>query len=136
MPESTAEDTGAAGVVEPNLLPLPVTTASGTDVTAAIPEGLPMAKVFHGHVQRHHSHHNGSAHASRSSAVPTTLPAHALELQGDIHIADDPSMLPVPSHVVIHHLCTSAIRNGVLAIGETVRYRKKFVTTVYYKPAS
>ncbi|KAH7876097.1 hypothetical protein C8J55DRAFT_440399 [Lentinula edodes] len=51
-------------------------------------------------------------------------------------IADDASVLPVPSHVVLHHLCTSAMRNGVLAVGETIRYRKKFVTTIYYKPTS
>ena len=34
-------------------------------------------------------------------------------------------MLPVPSHVVLHHLSTSAIRNGVLAVGNTTRYKKK-----------
>ncbi|KAI0322395.1 5'-AMP-activated protein kinase beta subunit, interation domain-containing protein [Amylostereum chailletii] len=49
-------------------------------------------------------------------------------------LADDGSVLPVPSHVVLHHLSTSAIRNGVLAVGNTTRYRKKFITTVYYKP--
>lgn len=48
--------------------------------------------------------------------------------------ADDTSVLPVPSHVVLHHLTTSAIRNGVLAVGCTVRYRKKYLTTIYYKP--
>jgi 5'-AMP-activated protein kinase beta subunit, interaction domain len=40
-------------------------------------------------------------------------------------LADDASVLPVPSHVVLQHLCTSAIRNGVLAVGNTTRYRKK-----------
>jgi hypothetical protein len=40
-------------------------------------------------------------------------------------LADDGSVLPVPSHVVLQHLCTSAIRNGVLAVGNTTRYRKK-----------
>ncbi|KAJ3824907.1 hypothetical protein F5880DRAFT_309039 [Lentinula raphanica] len=40
-------------------------------------------------------------------------------------IPDDTSVLPVPSHVVLHHLCTSAMRNGVLGVGETTRYRKK-----------
>ena len=40
-------------------------------------------------------------------------------------LADDASVLPVPSHVVLHHLSTSAIRNGVLAVGNTTRYRKK-----------
>ena len=40
-------------------------------------------------------------------------------------LSDDTSVLPVPSHVVLHHLSTSAIRNGVLAVGNTTRYRKK-----------
>ena len=40
-------------------------------------------------------------------------------------MADDTSVLPIPSHVVLHHLSTSAIRNGVLAVGNTTRYRKK-----------
>jgi 5'-AMP-activated protein kinase beta subunit, interaction domain len=43
-------------------------------------------------------------------------------------MADDTSVLPVPSHVVLHHLSTSAIRNGVLAVGNTTRYRKKVRT--------
>jgi hypothetical protein len=40
-------------------------------------------------------------------------------------LTDDGSVLPVPSHVVLQHLCTSAIRNGVLAVASTNRYRKK-----------
>ncbi|KAF8872104.1 hypothetical protein CPB84DRAFT_708454 [Gymnopilus junonius] len=40
-------------------------------------------------------------------------------------LTDDGSVLPVPSHVVLHHLCTSAIKNGVLAVADTTRYRKK-----------
>ncbi|KIJ64425.1 carbohydrate-binding module family 48 protein [Hydnomerulius pinastri MD-312] len=49
-------------------------------------------------------------------------------------LTDDGSVLPVPSHVVLHHLSTSAIRNGVLAVGNTTRYRQKYLTTIYYKP--
>ncbi|KAH9480732.1 SNF1 protein kinase subunit beta-2 [Psilocybe cubensis] len=49
-------------------------------------------------------------------------------------LTDDNSVLPVPSHVVLHHLCTSAIKNGVLAVANTTRYRKKYLTTIYYKP--
>lgn len=79
---------------------IPITTASGTDVT--------------------------SAHL--------TAPAHTrLGLDGP-GLSDDASVLPVPSHVVLHHLSTSAIRNGVLAVGNTTRYRTKYLTTIYYKP--
>jgi hypothetical protein len=40
-------------------------------------------------------------------------------------LTDDNSVLPDPSHVVLQHLCTSAIRNGVLAVADTTRYRGK-----------
>lgn len=72
-------------------VPIPITTASGTDVT----------------------------HLAVSSQAHTRL---GLDGPG---LSDDASVLPVPSHVVLHHLSTSAIRNGVLAVGNTTRYRQK-----------
>jgi hypothetical protein len=47
-------------------------------------------------------------------------------------LTDDASVLPVPSHVVLHHLCTSAIKNGVLAVANTTRYRKKVGVLVFW----
>ncbi|KZT11886.1 carbohydrate-binding module family 48 protein [Laetiporus sulphureus 93-53] len=91
-------------------LGLPVVTASGTDVTAGL---APLA---------------------------TTIPDGGPKLNGAVAkldftgLADDTSVLPVPSHVVLHHLSTSAIKNGVLAVANTTRYRKKYITTIYYKP--
>ncbi|THH10811.1 hypothetical protein EW146_g8260 [Bondarzewia mesenterica] len=96
-------ENGAVGEVV-----IPVTTASGTDVTAAAKGGG--AGVENGYLAK--------------AAVSLSGPA----------LTDDASVLPVPSHVVLHHLSTSAIRNGVLAVGNTTRYKKKFITTIYYKP--
>ncbi|KAI0269953.1 5'-AMP-activated protein kinase beta subunit, interation domain-containing protein [Gloeopeniophorella convolvens] len=105
---------------EPNSLSsprIPVTTASGTDVSAA---------------------HHGHAHSNSQSSPVRTLVGGSTAAMGTtaaaLLIADDASVLPVPSHVVLHHLSTSAIRNGVLAVGNTTRYKKKFITTIYYKP--
>jgi len=56
--------------------------------------------------------------------------------QQDAGAGDDKSVLPVPSHVVLNHLATSAIKGGVLASASTVRYRKKFITMVYYTTPS
>ncbi|KAF9242613.1 carbohydrate-binding module family 48 protein [Melanogaster broomeanus] len=81
---------------------IPITTASGTNVT--------------------------TAHLTAPSQNHTRL---GLEGPG---LMDDASVLPVPSHVILHHLSTSAIRNGVLAVGNTTRYRQKYLTTIYYKP--
>jgi hypothetical protein len=46
----------------------------------------------------------------------------------------DPYLLPIPNHVGVNHLYACSIRDGVMAIGSTFRYKKKYVTTVLYKP--
>lgn len=88
---------GPASLSLPPPLLLPVVTASGTDVTAQM-----------------------------LAQQPPTPPAHPSGRPWDgPGISDDASVLPVPSHVVLHHLSTSAIRNGVLAVANTTRYKKK-----------
>jgi hypothetical protein len=127
---------------------LPVTTASGTNLSATA------------------SKKSGSS-AAASSSPYTKLNDAPTGVHAGPGLADDGSVLPVPSHVVLHHLGTSAIRNGVLAVADTVRYRKKvrwfvrlgvffpllrycllftdgfvlffcffiqYITTIYYKP--
>lgn len=47
---------------------------------------------------------------------------------------DDNSVLTMPNHTVLNHLATSSIKNNVLAVSVTTRYRKKYVTTIMYKP--
>ncbi|GAA5861799.1 hypothetical protein JCM8547_008556 [Rhodosporidiobolus lusitaniae] len=49
---------------------------------------------------------------------------------------DDNSILPKPDHSVINHLAASPIKGGFLSVGVTTRYRRKFVTIVYYKALS
>ena len=86
---------------------IPVTTASGTDVSA----------VLHGHSNPQTQPPLRTLIGNSTAPIGTTATA--------LMLADDGSVLPVPSHVVLHHLSTSAIRNGVLAVGNTTRYRKK-----------
>ena len=66
---------------------------------------------------------------SPSFSMPVVTPSGTEKKKAAIAfgsgLSDDSSVLPVPSHVVLHHLSTSAIRNGVLAVGNTTRYRKK-----------
>jgi hypothetical protein len=83
----------------------------------------------------------GIVHSSTTSTLErdsSTSPARSRPIGIDPSstpvLTDDASVLSVPSHVVLHHLCTSAIRNGVLAVANTTRYKEKFLTTVYYKP--
>lgn len=51
-------------------------------------------------------------------------------------LVDDNSILPAPNHVVLNHLTASAIKGGVLAVGTTTRYKRKYVTTVFYRPVN
>jgi 5'-AMP-activated protein kinase regulatory beta subunit len=46
----------------------------------------------------------------------------------------DPYILPVPNHVSINHLYACSIRDGIMAVSCTTRYRKKYISTVLYKP--
>jgi len=109
----TVEGGGASDQhLAPPQLTLPIATASGTDLTAAVLNSPP-------------------ASMPSTPQEPSRLPVAKLDGPG---LADDASVLPVPSHVVLHHLSTSAIRNGVLAVANTTRYRKKYITTIYYKP--
>ncbi|WOO77890.1 5'-AMP-activated protein kinase subunit beta [Vanrija pseudolonga] len=47
---------------------------------------------------------------------------------------DDNSILATPSHAVLNHLMASAIKNGTLGVGTTTRYRKKYITTMFFRP--
>jgi len=85
---------------------IPVTTASGTDVSAT-------AKQTHPHAMRPTTLKFSSSAGSSSKKLDAA------------RLTDDASVLPVPNHVVLHHLSTSAIKNGVLAVADTVRYKKK-----------
>ncbi|GAX16348.1 5'-AMP-activated protein kinase, regulatory beta subunit [Fistulifera solaris] len=48
----------------------------------------------------------------------------------------DTAALPVPQHVALNHLYCTAIRDNMMVLGITQRYKTKFVTTVYYSPST
>lgn len=91
---------------------LPVVTASGTNLSAGTSGGGK----------------GGSSNNTAGVANFTTKEMYT-KLVDAAGLADDGSVLPVPSHVVLHHLGTSAIRNGVLAVADTMRYKKKVSLT-------
>ncbi|SMR60002.1 unnamed protein product [Zymoseptoria tritici ST99CH_3D1] len=57
-------------------------------------------------------------------------------LNGNTPHKDDASVLIMPNHTVLNHLATSSIKSGVLATSGTTRYKRKFLTTIMYKPTS
>ncbi|KAK1061711.1 galactose metabolism-related protein [Friedmanniomyces endolithicus] len=69
---------------------------------------------------------------------PPTLPMFLGKsiLNGQMPHKDDASVLPMPNHTVLNHLATSSIKHGVLATSGTTRYKRKFLTTIMYKPTT
>eukprot|EP00096_Caligus_rogercresseyi_P009864 TRINITY_DN3449_c0_g1_i1.p1 TRINITY_DN3449_c0_g1~~TRINITY_DN3449_c0_g1_i1.p1 ORF type:complete len:184 (+),score=69.10 TRINITY_DN3449_c0_g1_i1:177-728(+) len=69
-------------------------------------------------------------------AGPPILPPHLLQvlLNKDTPLSCEPTLLPEPHHVMINHLYALSIKDGVLVLSSTQRYRKKYVTTLLYKP--
>uniref|UniRef100_A0A8C4WP72 Protein kinase, AMP-activated, beta 1 non-catalytic subunit, b n=1 Tax=Eptatretus burgeri TaxID=7764 RepID=A0A8C4WP72_EPTBU len=68
--------------------------------------------------------------------VPPILPPHLLQviLNKDTNISCDPALLPEPNHVMLNHLYALSIKDGVMVLSATHRYKKKYVTTLLYKP--
>lgn len=91
--------------------------------------------------------YNGSPPGSYSQEVPQhktiekkvfppVLPPHLLQviLNKDISMACEPNLLPEPNHVMLNHLYALSIKDGVVVLSATHRYKKKYVTTLLYKP--
>lgn len=67
---------------------------------------------------------------------PPFLPPHLSQniLNTSITSAD-PCLLPEPtSHVTMHHLYAQSIKENLLVLATTTRFKKKCVTIIYYKP--
>uniref|UniRef100_A0AC34GW00 Association with the SNF1 complex (ASC) domain-containing protein n=1 Tax=Panagrolaimus sp. ES5 TaxID=591445 RepID=A0AC34GW00_9BILA len=67
---------------------------------------------------------------------PPVLPPHLLQviLNKDTPVHCDPNVLPEPNHVMLNHLYALSIKDGVMVLSATHRHRKKYVTTLLYKP--
>ncbi|KAL9471565.1 hypothetical protein ACSS6W_009506 [Trichoderma asperelloides] len=76
--------------------------------------------------------------AIEKMATPPSLPGFLGKpiLNAATLMKDDNSVLNMPNHTVLNHLATSSIKNNVLAVSATIRYRNKYVTTIIYKPTS
>ncbi|NP_001124105.1 5'-AMP-activated protein kinase subunit beta-2 [Danio rerio] len=68
--------------------------------------------------------------------APPILPPHLLQviLNKDTNVSCDPALLPEPNHVMLNHLYALSIKDGVMVLSATHRYKKKYVTSLLYKP--
>ncbi|CAB4064005.1 PRKAB [Lepeophtheirus salmonis] len=71
-----------------------------------------------------------------SQIHPPILPPHLLQviLNKDTPLSCEPTLLPTPNHVMINHLYALSIKDKVMVMSSTQRFRKKYVTTVLYRP--
>ena len=46
--------------------------------------------------------------------------------------SSDPLSLPSPQHVSLHHLYCTAIKDNMMVLGATQRYKDKYITFVFY----
>uniref|UniRef100_A0A4W5MSH0 Protein kinase, AMP-activated, beta 1 non-catalytic subunit, b n=1 Tax=Hucho hucho TaxID=62062 RepID=A0A4W5MSH0_9TELE len=58
---------------------------------------------------------------------PPILPPHLLQvlLNKDTGVSCDPALLPEPNHVMLNHLYALSIKDGVMVLSATHRYKKK-----------
>lgn len=59
--------------------------------------------------------------------TPPSLPGFLAKpiLNAAVLMKDDNSVLNMPNHTVLNHLATSSIKNNILAVSATTRYRNK-----------
>eukprot|EP00058_Branchiostoma_floridae_P024570 XP_002610060.1 hypothetical protein BRAFLDRAFT_89923 [Branchiostoma floridae] len=67
---------------------------------------------------------------------PPILPPQLLQviLNKDMSVQCEPTSLPEPHHVMLNHLYALSIKDGVMVLSATHRYKKKYVTTLLYRP--
>ena len=52
----------------------------------------------------------------------------------DTPLSCEPTLLPEPNHVMLNHLYALSIKDGVMVLSTTQRFKRKYITTLLYKP--
>ena len=83
--------------------------------------------------------YSNKAYLSRS---PPIIPPHLLHFLLNKKpvrkaLTECPEILPKPCHTLLNHVYAKSLNEeGVMTLSSTQRYRKKFVTTIFYCPIS
>lgn len=98
----------------------------GQSSVSGSPPGVYSQNVPHPQLEKVGQHRGG----------PPNLPPHLKNflLNQEISNHCEPNLLPEPNHVMLNHLFALSITDGVMVLSATNRYRKKYVTTLLYKP--
>ncbi|KAK9701080.1 Glycogen recognition site of AMP-activated protein kinase [Popillia japonica] len=127
---------------------IPMVKSHGDFVTIIdLPEGSHQYKFFvdalakdsenaPGDIQEEYSQIVPPSKPWEKASGPPILPPHLLQviLNKDTPLSCEPTLLPEPNHVMLNHLYALSIKEGVMVLSATHRYRKKYVTTLLYKP--
>ncbi|KAK4569814.1 galactose metabolism- protein [Recurvomyces mirabilis] len=149
---STLQETVGAGPAQPTSIPqapepLPTPTPRTQPVPKPVKQKLPRPK-YTSEIPRFlydlDSNNTEDEKVQRAKRVeqhlpqPPSLPMFLGKsiLNGNMPHKDDASVLLMPNHTVLNHLATSSIKSGVLATSGTTRYKRKFLTTIMYKPTA
>lgn len=76
------------------------------------------------------------SNTSSASRGPPILPPQLIHviLNKETPLNCEPTLLPIPHHVMVNHMYALSIKDQVMALSTTSRFRKKYVTTILYKP--
>ncbi|KAF9884358.1 hypothetical protein FE257_001871 [Aspergillus nanangensis] len=146
--DRTSQGAIPPGVRPPQVLPDPVSEPTGTSVEEKeeleeIPAGDFRGIIPQFLVDLDQEDENQESPSYQQAVgvigdapTPPSLPLFLGKsiLNGTTPMKDDSSVLNYPNHTVLNHLATSSIKNGVLATSVTTRYKRKYVTTILYKP--
>ncbi|KAI1180911.1 5'-AMP-activated protein kinase beta subunit, interation domain-containing protein [Nemania sp. FL0916] len=132
-----------------DVMALPSRQASSSNLRETVPvktRDIVSAKVFSDrlphYMQDFDQAEESRAYRASTAALeklpaPPALPGFLSKpiMNNTTLIKDDNSVLNMPNHTVLNHLATCSIRNNVLALSATTRYKDKYVTTIVYKPS-
>jgi hypothetical protein len=78
--------------------------------------------------------YQNAATAIEKLPTPPSLPGFLGKpiLNAATPVKDDNSVLTMPNHTVLNHLATSSIKNNVLAVSVTTRYKRKVTPTTRF----
>lgn len=96
---------------------------------------LPPSLPLHLASERHEDEEYGQEvpDLDEYSKQPPMLPPHLRQIVlNSPPSPEDPRRLQTPLHVTLNHLHCTAIKDRLMVLGVTQRYRRKFVTTVFY----
>ncbi|EPE09659.1 carbohydrate-binding module family 48 protein [Ophiostoma piceae UAMH 11346] len=120
---------------------VPPPAALGAPVWKDVPEAsafshdLPQYLVDYDQPDESPDFHSAAV-ATEILSMPPSLPGFLGKpiLNAATLIKDDNSVLNMPNYTILNHLATSSIKNNILAVSATTRYKAKFVTIIIYKP--